>query len=270
MKDRISTALLSAAISVVAMSGAAMAQPTEAWDRNGDAGIDRDEFSAGLNDAGLFDTWDTDDDDTLSAVELESGLYNAWDLDGDGTLDIAEWDTAVDAWFGEDDVNLSEAAWDGDGDGTISQIEFVDALRRTEFYARFGVDADEDFAIDRDAFTDGLFETADLDGDSLIGSEEDGLLVEFGEWLLGDEGIDPIVDPNLGADINEPPLIERGEAFTQLPIPCGDDGASGEGTEQQFCEPIAARFCEALGYGPPIDYVAAEAQLYVVRCEDEI
>ena len=105
----------------------------------------------------------------------------------------------------------------------------------------------------------------------MIGGEEDGLLLEFGEWMLGDEGIDPIVDrAPLGADSDEPPLIERGEAFTQLPIPCGDGSASGDGSQQQRCEPIAARFCEALGYGAPIDFVAAEAQLYVVRCEDEI
>ena len=102
------------------------AQPIEIWDKNGDGGIARGEFSTGFNDAGLFDEWDTDDDEMLSPVELESGVYNAWDPDNDGALHVAEWDTAVDAWFGEDDVNLSKTAWDSDGDGAISQIEFVD------------------------------------------------------------------------------------------------------------------------------------------------
>jgi hypothetical protein len=112
---------------------------------------------------------------------------------------------------------------------------------------------------------------ADRDGDSLIGGEEDGLLVEFGEWMLGGDDAERMAEPTaLGALSNAPPLIERGEAFTQLPIPCGADSASGDGSQQQRCDPIAARFCEALGYGPPIDFVAAEARLYVVRCEDEI
>jgi hypothetical protein len=60
-----------------------------------------------------------------------------------------------------------------------------------------------------------------------------------------------------------PPVIERGQAFTELPIPCGGD--SGDDT----CQRTADSFCSTLGYGPPIDFLAAEGALHVIRCKDE-
>jgi len=61
------------------------------------------------------------------------------------------------------------------------------------------------------------------------------------------------------------PIIERGDSFVQLPIPCGGEGESAEN-----CSSIAERFCDALGYGPPIDFVDADGELHVIRCKDEI
>lgn len=72
---------------------------------------------------------------------------------------------------------------------------------------------------------------------------------------LPEEEVEPLEEDPLE---DEPPLIERGEPFVQLPVPC-------EGS----CEETAARFCEALGYEPPLGTLAVEDNLHVIRCADE-
>lgn len=55
-------------------------------------------------------------------------------------------------------------------------------------------------------------------------------------------------------------LIEAGEPFSQLPVPCGQNGS---------CDQVANDFCSALGYEAPIDTLAVDGKLYVIRCADE-
>ena len=220
---------------------------------------------------GLFERFDADADGVVAQPELASGLYALWELSGEGVLSVDEWDAGVDRWFGEDDVNLAVGNWDRDGDGTISEAEFAAALEATDLFARADVDAD--VGLDADEFADTAFDAADADGDGLFSAEEDdGFFEDMAEALLDPEddpdepaadAADAIEDVDVADDagpLEGEGLIERGESFVQLPIPCGEGP----------CEETAARFCEALGFEPPIDFVAAENSLYVVRCADEI
>ena len=101
----------------------------------------------------------------------------------------------------------------------------------------------------------GLFGFADGDDDDAIDVEEDGFFTNVAEALAPD---DPVDDADAASpDVD---LVEAGEAFSQLPVPCGSDGS---------CQETARNFCSALGYGDPIDTLAAEGRLYGVRCTDE-
>ena len=269
-------ATLSAALLATAMAAPVTAQSLGEQDANNDGVIDRAEFRQALGD-GWFDRWDRDGDAVLSATELGEGLFRLWDRDDDGSLSIAEWDTAVDLWFGETAVNLSVSEWDANGDGLISREEFVSAVAETELFARLEADDDEDELIGEDEFADGVFDVSDADENTFLGEDEDWFLTDLieifnapddGEQAALNEGeVEPATDPvdadaDVGA-IGEPDsLIELGEAFVGLPIPC-DAEASG-------CRQTAQRFCTVLGFGEPIDFFDSGGQLYAIRCADDI
>lgn len=100
----------------------------------GDEGaLGYDEFAAGLHQSGIYDLWDTDDDDFLSEDEWRSGLgdrfgvddfdrwgmYGDWDENGSGNLSEAEFGSGVfDAYDLNDDSILGDdefQALEGDG-----------------------------------------------------------------------------------------------------------------------------------------------------------
>ena len=255
MKTRIAALAASAAL---AGSGA-LAQVVDAWDDNDDGLLDEAEFSQGLLDAGVFDEWDVDDDDLVGSDEFAEGVYGLWDTDGDGELTIDEWDNAVDRWFSEDAVNLSVEAWDENGNGAISLAEFAAGLAATDLFARFDVGAEEG-VLAEDELASGLFDVADLDDDDAVDVDEDSWLTDVGEFLAPDGPVD--VQQDAADDDAEMRIIERGEAFTQLPVPCGGESGS--------CQEIAQRFCSTLGYGAPIDFLDVDGQLYAIRCQDEL
>ena len=247
---------LQLAATLVALAGApAAAQGIEDWDLNGDEALDEAEFTQGVRDSGVFDDWDADGDEAIGYSELSSGLYAAWDADDDGELSVDEWDNVVDLWFGEFDVNLSVENWDPDDDGVISETEFAEALEGTDLLARF---AGEDEVLGEDEFASGLFDIADTDEDDRVVDEEDGFFAGVTELFTPEEERGAAVD----SDADELELIERGEAFMQLPIPCGDG--------QSACQQVAVRFCTTLGYGQPIEFLDVNGDLYAIRCEDEI
>lgn len=78
-------------------AGAATVGGCALLDENEDERVTEAEFSAGL-----FDTWDTDDDDALDSGEFDEGTarsdvyddwsddFDDWDEDGDGSLTEAE------------------------------------------------------------------------------------------------------------------------------------------------------------------------------------
>ena len=245
---------IAAFAAVTALSqGFAMAQGLESWDVDASGTIGEAEFADGFRGAGLFREWDANGDGQIGSAQFSEGLYGYWDANGDGDLSVDEWDSAVDFWFGEDDVNLAVSEWDEDGDGVISEFEFSEALVETELLARF--DGNEDDLLDEPELSAGLFDSADGDDDGLIDMEENGFFTGLAEAVVPDEPVEAeeAIEPEMN-------LIEAGEAFPQLSIPCGPSGA---------CEEVAREFCSVLGYDEPIDSLAVEGQLYVVRCSDE-
>ena len=239
-----------------------VAQTIEAWDANQDGALTELEVRQGVGDAGVFERWDLDGDDRIAFGELSSGIFDLWDADDDGELSVDEWDDAVDLWFGEEPVDLSVAAWDENGDNVISRPEFEEALGATNLLARLDtVSADE--MIAEDEFAAGLFDIADRDDDEALVGDEDSLLTDIGEFFSPDEASPP--EEQEGAlDPSGPTLLERGEAFVQLPVPC----AAGEG--QTDCSGVAQRFCSALGYGEPLDFLDVGGELYAIRCRDDL
>jgi hypothetical protein len=69
-------------------------------DQNGDGILDRNEFSSGIDNAGLFDRWDQNHSGDLADNEFDNGLYGIWDADQNGTLAQNEFDDWTDVnWF---------------------------------------------------------------------------------------------------------------------------------------------------------------------------
>ncbi|TFL15919.1 hypothetical protein [Jannaschia formosa] len=267
-------------------------------DLDGDGRLERREFLEAFG-PGQFGRFDLDGDDQLGEEEFGRALFRLWDDDGSGALSIDEWDDGVDRWFGEDPVDLSVSEWDPDGDGSISYAEFEAELGTTELFGNLDLDAVGTLdaaelggglfdAGDRDE--DGLFDGADEDGfltnlaelfftdedepfepdaAEILDAEPDGDArdplddgaVETADLEPGGDAIDPVdVEASVDDAPADEPLIERGEAFTALPVPCGAEG----------CKATAEAFCEALGYEPPIGTLARDDALHVIRCADEI
>lgn len=262
MKKVIAAAALAVSVFVLPVGAA---PPLQAWDTDASGVLDEAEFRRGVREAGLLEKWDEDGDELLGPDELAEGLYDAWDADDDGALSVSEWDTAVDLWFGESDVDLAVEAWDDDGNGAISPAEFEVALEETALFARFDEDEDDLLAVEE--LADGIFDVADADDELGVDEDEWGLLDVFDEddGIFGDEPPGELEAEPAGAGApDELDLIEEGRSFVQLPIPCGSD--EGEDAE---CASTAERFCAALGYEPPIDHLARDGALYAIRCRDE-
>ena len=254
---------LTLAATLTALASApAIAQGIADWDIDGDGVLDESEFTQGVFDSSVYDDWDADDDGAIGYAELSSGLYSAWDASDDGELSIDEWDGAVDLWFGEFDVNLSVENWDADGNGVISEPEFAEALEGTDLIARLGA---ENGALDEEELASGLFDVADTDDDDVIVDEEDSFFTDVAEFFAPEEETGAAANADAAGvldDADGVQLIERGEAFMQLPIPC-EDGQNG-------CQQVAERFCSTLGYGQPIDFLDVSGELYAIRCQDEV
>ncbi|TFL16006.1 hypothetical protein [Jannaschia formosa] len=241
------------------------AQGIADWDADADGMLGEAEFAEGLDASGLFDRWDADSDATVDRGEVLQGIYDLWDRDGDGRLSVDEWDDSVDLWYGEDAVNLAVDEWDADGDGFIGEFEFVEEMNDTDLLARLGLAVDDD-PLTEEEFSTGVFGLADAGDDDFLGEEEDAWFVDFLELLnVPGDAADPaggetdVVEDDVIED-DMPDLIPDGEAFSRLPIPCGEDGTT--------CEETAARFCAVLDYEPPLDFLEVDGSLYVVRCAE--
>ncbi|SDY71527.1 hypothetical protein SAMN05444340_115109 [Citreimonas salinaria] len=234
-------------------------------DTDADGLLGSAEFGAGIGASGIFDRWDVDSDEALARREITEGIYDLWDSNDDGRLTVGEWDDAIDTWLGEDTVDLQVEEWDADSDGTLSAFEFLEAMEQTNLLARIGLDVSEG-PLTEEAFSAGLFSLGDLDDDTFLGEDEDVWFVDLLEMFNAPDDVEvtqtSAMDPVDGdtADSEMPDLLPDGEAFSDLPIPCGEGDAS--------CEAMAERFCAALDYDPPLGFLAAGGSLYVVRCAD--
>ena len=253
------TRIAALATSVALAGTGAFAQLVDAWDGNGDGIIDETEFREGFVGEGVFDRWDEDADGMIGSEELADGLYGLWDADDDGELSVDEWDAGVDLWLGEETVDLSVEAWDEDSDGVVSRFEFSEALATTNLLDRFDA-ADADGFLGEDELTSGLFDVADVDDDAALGPDEDSWLTDAAEFFAPAHPGDGEVAEADAADSDDLQIIERGEAFTALPVPCGQDGN---------CAAVARDFCSVLGYGDPIDFLDVDGAIHAIRCTDD-
>lgn len=67
-------------------------QDMDAWDVTDDNQLDDEEYYTGINDNGIFDEWDNDDDGLFSEDEVNDGLFSTWDDDDDGLLTDSEYE----------------------------------------------------------------------------------------------------------------------------------------------------------------------------------
>lgn len=148
----------------------ASAQVLKDWSFQNDATVDRDEYTAYVEEQGVFDAYDTDEDGYLGAPDYYVATYDMIDLDGDGTITVSEWDDWADTRIGEEEVNLSVSNWDPNGDGIITRAEYDAATSEAPWFA--DADLNSDSRIDRAEFVNGVFEWWDFNDDEVITEDE--------------------------------------------------------------------------------------------------
>lgn len=171
---RINALLLSTALLT---AGPAVAQVIEDWDTSGDGVLSQEEWNTGLSEMGLFSDWDADGNGSLTSDEFAGGLFGRFDDDGDGSLTTAEWDAGIDAWYGENQVDLEYSNWDGDGDGTLSEEEFTSGFEEAGLFESFATSAgieNVEEGIGEEEFSGGLFDWFDADDDGGLIADEAG------------------------------------------------------------------------------------------------
>lgn len=145
-----------------------------AWDQDEDGLLSEREYQAGVDDAGLFKEFDTDDNGYLTSDELRFGLFEAWDQNNDTLLTEEEFARGSRQWFGSEDRYGTFAAGDANGDRLIGYDEFLDHALR--IHAGWNQNADP--LLDAREFSSGLFEDQDQDDDGSVRDNEFGLPID--------------------------------------------------------------------------------------------
>ena len=140
----------------------------ESWDDNKDLRWDKQEFRAGLQETGLFNEWDLDDDGTFTEDEFNQGLFNEWDEDGNGYLSNEEYAIGNAAW--EDDFGNNYDAWDINDDYILDSNEFNAGIGKTGLYSDW--DTNDDNMFSEDEFYSGFYDSWDNNSDGFIDSNE--------------------------------------------------------------------------------------------------
>ena len=68
------------------------------WDTTGDGMLDAVEFTKGLEQTRLFETWDTDNNGYVDKREFEEAAFATWDTSNDGLIRADEWQKGVEHW----------------------------------------------------------------------------------------------------------------------------------------------------------------------------
>lgn len=134
-------------------------------DLNDDGYLDRAEIAAWLDEAGVFNRLDENEDSVLEPTELDDGVFHLWDLDDDDRISFSEWDVTISDWYPRDLDYLSFSDWDLDGNSTLSMPEVEEGL---EFTGWNRLAMDDDPKLTFDDFVDAYFRVWDRDGDGLI------------------------------------------------------------------------------------------------------
>ena len=138
------------------------------WDTNNDNLWDRDEFVVVVNDAGLYEGWDADNNGIYEENEVYTGVFETYDENGDGMLDENEFNAWNTAWGGEYDDEWD--AWDTNDDGVLDNNEYITGVEEAGVYDDWDVNNDGVFA--EDELNDGLYDTWDLNNDGYLDEEE--------------------------------------------------------------------------------------------------
>lgn len=139
-----------------------------AWDTDGNLRIDRSEFEAAANNAGLFSEWNKNGDNVLTASELSQGVFTIYDEDRDDLLDkeeFAAWNTA---WGGAYEDRWD--AWDTDDNNMLTVEEFSTGFDEAGVFYKWDVVDDQVYT--KEEVYNGLFEALDTGGDGYLTEEE--------------------------------------------------------------------------------------------------
>ena len=91
------------------------------FDADGNGEIEAEEFSTAFSETGAFDTFDADDSDSISLVELVEGLFDLFDGNANGALDETEFNDGIQAFFGVDPTEQQQTATGPSGAPMISR-----------------------------------------------------------------------------------------------------------------------------------------------------
>lgn len=140
----------------------------EDWNTNDDEMIDTNEFNEGFASNGYYDDWDVNDDALLDNDEFSEGLYDTWDNNSDGIIDNDEWSYGFNDEFGDEYSEFS--AWDTDGNNEIDNNEFSEAYNNSGIYDDWNTNDQE--GIDENEAAEGIFSIFDGDSDGFLGKDE--------------------------------------------------------------------------------------------------
>lgn len=152
-----------------------LAQSSAEWDTNSDQQIDRDEFSSGITQSGVFEDWDADGNGNLSREELRDGLYDQMDADQNQSVSTEEWNVHSDT-FGS---TYSDWAPEEEPDG-FSIEEYNEAFESGSVYDQWDADSSDD--VSEQEFSDAAFGAADRNIDGWISYDESEAFDQF--WLI--------------------------------------------------------------------------------------
>lgn len=170
------TSFASTAAALALGGGAAMADWDEAgWDRDANAALDREEFDAGMADRGVYQRMDARADGVLDSDEFYGGVFDLWDDDDDLAVNEDEFGATGADWYGEMEEHGEFDAWDANADGVIGEDEFGERAGGSGLYEAWGGTD----GLAEDEFHGGVYDTADLDDDDVIGSDEGGWFDRF-------------------------------------------------------------------------------------------
>lgn len=141
--------------------------------------------------AGLYESWNADGNDSLTAEEYEAGLFDTLAGD-DGELSEDEFSQGLSRLHGEDAQNqYAFSDFDGDGNGAVTEEEFTSTYEPAMFSEW---NQDGSAGLTSNEFESGWFGVVDQNGDGTVDQDEYGPFAgwfgtDYGELGAGNEGI---------------------------------------------------------------------------------
>lgn len=166
-----------AAVAALLMTGAAQAQLF--GDEIG-TDLDYNTFNTGFAETGHYDAWDRDGEAGLNEGEFATGIFSDWDADNDLQISEEEYGLGAERWYGADH-GTAFTDYDADGSGAIDREEFGGGWD-SAFYGEHDTDADG--LLSEDEYTTVVYDAADLDEDEVLTIEEEGF---FEGWFDGND-----------------------------------------------------------------------------------